>query len=116
MDTLRESFEYWYPMDLRCSARDLMRNHLTMSIFNHAAIWKDKKYWPKSYFVNGYILVNGEKMSKSKGTFFTVEEILEKYGADAVRFASAEAGDTQDDANFEEKNSDDAILKLYNLT
>jgi leucyl-tRNA synthetase len=36
---MREEFDYWYPMDLRCSAKDLIRNHLTMSLFNHAAIW-----------------------------------------------------------------------------
>lgn len=37
---LREEFEYWYPMDLRCSGKDLIKNHLTMSLFNHAAIFK----------------------------------------------------------------------------
>lgn len=36
---LRHEFEYWYPMDLRCSGKDLIRNHLTMSLYNHAAIW-----------------------------------------------------------------------------
>jgi leucyl-tRNA synthetase len=35
LDEMRESFNYWYPMDLRCSARDLIRNHLTMSLYNH---------------------------------------------------------------------------------
>jgi leucyl-tRNA synthetase len=38
---LRYEFEYWYPMDLRCSGKDLIRNHLTMSLYNHAAIWED---------------------------------------------------------------------------
>jgi leucyl-tRNA synthetase len=38
---LRHEFEYWYPMDLRVSGKDLIRNHLTMSLYNHAAIWKD---------------------------------------------------------------------------
>jgi leucyl-tRNA synthetase len=32
---LRNEFEYWYPMDMRCSGRDLIRNHLTMSLYNH---------------------------------------------------------------------------------
>ena len=36
---LRHEFEYWYPMDLRCSGKDLIRNHLTMCLYNHAAIW-----------------------------------------------------------------------------
>lgn len=38
---LRHEFEYWYPMDMRVSAKDLIRNHLTMSLYNHAAIWHD---------------------------------------------------------------------------
>lgn len=36
---MRDEFEYWYPMDLRCSGKDLIKNHLTMSLFIHAAIW-----------------------------------------------------------------------------
>lgn len=36
---MRESFEYWYPMDLRCSGKDLIKNHLTMSLFIHTAMW-----------------------------------------------------------------------------
>jgi leucyl-tRNA synthetase len=92
---MRAEFTYWYPLDLRCSAKDLIRNHLTMSLFNHAAIWNDSpELWPRSFFINGYILVNGKKMSKSEGNFFTVREIVERYGADAVRLGMAEAGDT----------------------
>lgn len=32
---------YWYGVDLRCSGKDLIPNHLTMSLYNHAAVWKD---------------------------------------------------------------------------
>lgn len=64
-------------MDLRCSAKDLIKNHLTMALFNHAFIWSnDSSKWPRSYFLNGYILVNGEKMSKEKGNFFTIHDML----------------------------------------
>lgn len=31
----RNEFTFWYPMDLRVSAKDLIRNHLTMSLYNH---------------------------------------------------------------------------------
>jgi len=40
------------------------------------------RYWMH----NGTVLVNGEKMAKSKGNFVTVEEALKKFGADAIRF------------------------------
>ena len=39
---MRDEFEYWYPLDLRCSGKDLIKNHLTMSLFVHAAIWPDQ--------------------------------------------------------------------------
>lgn len=35
---------------------------------------------------NGFVTVNREKMSKSLGNFFTLEEIYEKYSPDVVRF------------------------------
>jgi len=38
---MRREFEYWYPMDLRGSGKDLIRNHLTMCLYNHAAVWED---------------------------------------------------------------------------
>ena len=63
--TIRKEFLYWYPLDLRVSAKDLVRNHLTMALYNHAAIWeKQPELWPRSYFTNGYSLINGKKMSK----------------------------------------------------
>lgn len=65
LDIMRKEFLYWYPMDLRCSGKDLIKNHLIMALFNHAAVWKDfPELWPRGYFCNGYILVDGEKMSK----------------------------------------------------
>lgn len=30
LEKLRSEFEYWYPMDLRVSGKDLISNHLTM--------------------------------------------------------------------------------------
>lgn len=66
-------------------------------------------------YVNGYINVDGEKMSKEKGNFFTVVEIVTKYGADAARFALAEAGDTVDDANFTQDKAGESVLKLSTL-
>lgn len=36
LDKMKEQFRYFYPWDLRCSAKDLIRNHLTMSLYNHA--------------------------------------------------------------------------------
>lgn len=40
-----------------------------------------------NYWVHGeHLIVEGEKMSKSKGNVFTLPEIVEKYGGEVVRF------------------------------
>jgi leucyl-tRNA synthetase len=104
-------------MDLRVSAKDLIRNHLTMSLYNHAAIWKDnlEQRMCRAYFCNGYLMLNNEKMSKSTGNFMTLKECIQFYGIDASRIALADAGDSLDDANFDEKVANAAILRLYTL-
>jgi len=112
---MRKEFEYWYPMDLRVSAKDLIPNHLTMALYNHAEIWKDRPdLWPKSYYCNGHILVNAEKMSKSKGNFLMMKECVQRFSADATRFTCADAGDTLEDANYAIDTADNAVLMLFN--
>ena len=115
MNQMRTEFRYWYPMNLRVSAKDLIPNHLTMALFNHAAIWeKEPELWPKGYYCNGHVLVDAEKMSKSKGNFLMLNDTIEQYSADATRFACADAGDSLDDANFSRETADNAILSLVN--
>ena len=113
---MRNSFTYWYPMDLRCSGKDLIGNHLTMSLYNHAVVWdKNPDYMTRGYFCNGYILVDGEKMSKSKGNFLTVNDLIENYGCDASRITLADCGDTLDDANFLREISNLSVNRLYSF-
>jgi leucyl-tRNA synthetase len=101
LQIMRNEFLYWYPMDLRCSAKDLIKNHFTMSLYNHAAIWEDYKFMPRAFFCNGYVCVDSVKMSKSVGNFIVLKEAIDLYGADATRFAIADSGDGIDDPNFE---------------
>uniref|UniRef100_A0A6U6DA86 leucine--tRNA ligase n=1 Tax=Odontella aurita TaxID=265563 RepID=A0A6U6DA86_9STRA len=115
LDKMRSEFRYWYPMDLRVSAKDLIPNHLTMALYNHAAIWDDEpELMPMGYYTNGHVLVDAEKMSKSKGNFLMMDETVKKYSADATRFACADAGDSLDDANFNRETADAAIVSLAN--
>jgi leucyl-tRNA synthetase len=53
-------------------------------------------------------------MSKSKGNFLMMDETVDKYTADATRFACADAGDSLDDANFSRETADAAIVSLSN--
>jgi leucyl-tRNA synthetase len=115
LEKCKKEFRYWYPMDLRVSAKDLIPNHLTMALFNHAAIWDDEpELWPKGYYTNGHVLVDAEKMSKSKGNFLMMDETIDIFSADATRFACADAGDSIEDANFSRETADTAIVSLVN--
>jgi leucyl-tRNA synthetase len=111
---LRNEFEYWYGVDLRVSGKDLVPNHLTFFIYAHTAIFpKDK--WPKGIRANGHILLNNEKMSKATGNFMTLNDACDQYSTSALRVALANAGDSLDDANFEDEVANAAILKLHVL-
>lgn len=113
LNELRSEFMYWYPVDIRVSGKDLIRNHLTMSLFNHAAIWPNKpEYWPKSFYANGHIMVDGLKMSKSTGNFITLAGGCQRFSADGLRMACADAGDTLSDANFSSTVAEQCILRL----
>lgn len=77
LNKMRNEFEFWYPFDLRVSGKDLIRNHLTMSLFNHAAIWPDRpEMWPRSFFTNGHVMVDNQKMSKSSGNFISLIDAI----------------------------------------
>lgn len=115
LERMRNEFRFWYPLDLRCSGKDLIQNHLTMSLFNHAAVWEDSAYWPKAFYCNGHIMVDSEKMSKSKGNFLTLEEAMNTYSADATRIACADSGDGLEDANFSREMCGKTILRLTSL-
>ncbi|KAJ5168003.1 Leucine--tRNA ligase cytoplasmic [Penicillium canariense] len=111
---LRREFEYWYPLDVRVSGKDLIQNHLTFFLYIHVALFPPE-YWPRGVRANGHLLLNGEKMSKSTGNFLTLKDAVDKFGADATRIAFADAGDSIEDANFEETVANSNILRLFTL-
>ncbi|KAJ1894298.1 cytosolic leucyl tRNA synthetase, partial [Coemansia sp. IMI 209127] len=114
MEVLRRSFLYWYPVDVRSSGKDLIQNHLTFFIYVHSALFPESE-WPRAVRVNGHLLLNGEKMSKSTGNMLTLGDSCKLYGADATRIALADAGDGIDDANFEMQTADAAVRNLHTL-
>uniref|UniRef100_A0A8C4E869 Leucine--tRNA ligase, cytoplasmic n=1 Tax=Dicentrarchus labrax TaxID=13489 RepID=A0A8C4E869_DICLA len=114
LQRLRREFEYWYPVDVRVSGKDLVPNHLSYYLYNHVAMWpKDSGKWPQAVRANGHLLLNSEKMSKSTGNFLTLTQAIDKFSADGMRLALADAGDTVEDANFVETMADAGILRLY---
>jgi len=86
LDAMREEFLYWYPYDFRFSAKDLISNHLTFQIFHHATVFEGQKnLMPKGMVVFGMGLLNGAKMSSSKGNVFLLEDAVNEFGGDTVR-------------------------------
>lgn len=114
LNILRREFRYFYPMDFRTSGKDLIPNHLTFCIYNHTALFPESQ-WPQAIRANGHLMLNGEKMSKSKGNSLTLRDGVEKFGADAMRISLADAGDGIEDANFEEKGANSNILRIHTL-
>ncbi|WP_420805099.1 leucine--tRNA ligase [Acidilobus saccharovorans] len=113
IEAARREFTYWYPVDLRISGKDLMQNHLLFFMYHHAAIF-DESLWPRGIGINGWVLINGAKMSKSTGNFITLRQMLNEAGADATRIAEVLAGADGglDDANFTLRDVDTALSDL----
>ena len=116
LSKMRREFEYWYPVDVRVSGKDLIQNHLTYYLYNHCAMWPNQPgLWPQGIRANGHLMLNSEKMSKSTGNFLTVSDAVDRYGADAMRLTLANSGDSIEDANFETAVADSAVLRLWAL-
>ncbi len=95
----RESFAYWYPVDSRHSGADLLRNHLVLFIFNHVAVFP-KEFWPKQIVTNGFVLMDGAKMSKSMGNILPLRKAIAQYGSDIIRFSVVCGADLLHDTDF----------------
>ncbi|MCK9152333.1 leucine--tRNA ligase [Methanobacterium alcaliphilum] len=99
---MQDEFNYWYPLDWRLSAKDLIGNHLTFHIFHHAAIFPEDK-WPKGAVVFGMGLLEGHKMSSSKGNVILLFDAIEKHGADVVRLFLMSSAEPWQDFDWREK-------------
>ncbi len=78
--TLTDTF---WPADVHLIAKDILRFH---TVYWPALLMAAGIELPKRVFVHGYLLMDGEKMSKSLGNVLDPFEVIERYGADALRF------------------------------
>ena len=76
---------------------------------------------PNKVFVHGFLTVNGEKMSKSKGTFVNARTYLNHLPPEALRYYyAAKLGGTTDDmdlnlADFVQRVNSDLVGKITNI-
>ncbi|MCU7788620.1 leucine--tRNA ligase [Pyrobaculum sp. 3827-6] len=117
LKAIREEFEYWYPLDSRNSGKDLIPNHLTFFIFNHVAIFPREK-WPRQIVANGWVLREGEKMSKSKRNVLPLDRAVEMYGPDPLRATLAISAEVEQDLDFrdaEARRNAQQLMSIYTL-
>ncbi len=117
LEAMRNEFNYFYPLDSRHSGRDLVPNHLTFFIFNHVAIFPEK-HWPRQIAVNGSVLMEGKKMSKSLGNIIPLHKAIMIYGADTLRTSILFASELLQDADFSDsqaKSIRSKLLEFYDL-
>jgi leucyl-tRNA synthetase len=111
---MRGEFLYWYPLDLRNSAKELVPNHLTFCIFHHAALFPPEN-WPRAMGVNGMLMIEGKQMHKSKGNFITMKGAVDKYGADATRCGLLLGAEGMDDPDWRADNVSDIKGKFEGI-
>src|SRR6056297_965855 len=101
--------------DIHAGGQDLIFPHHENEIAQSVAGTGEEyaNYWMH----NGYINIDNKKMSKSKGNFFTVRDILEKYDAEVIRFFILSAH-YRSPVNFSEDliiSAKNGLDRLYNV-
>lgn len=71
-------------IDIHCGGQDLIFPHHENEIAQSEAA--NGKPFAKYWLHNGFININNEKMSKSKGNFFTVRDIVKQFDYEVIRF------------------------------
>jgi cysteinyl-tRNA synthetase len=111
------------PIDIHGGAVDLIFPHHENEIAQSEAAY-DVKPFVKYWLHTGFLVIEGQKMSKSLGNFITVPELLEKYDARVFRFFIATKHyrsrvDFTKDAMVHATNTlkrlDDFIQRLYEI-
>jgi leucyl-tRNA synthetase len=115
LEAIRGQFQYFYPLDARHSGRDLIPNHLTFMVFNHDAIFP-RENWPQGIFVNGSVLMEGQKMSKSMNNIIPLVNAIDKFNTDPLRLALMITAEPLKDADFSPelaKSMQDNLERFY---
>lgn len=112
-----ESFNKWWPGVQFCG-KDNLRQQSAMW---QAMLMAAKLPCSKKIYVNGFINIDGQKMSKSLGNVISPEEMVERYGVSATRYLLLSMGSFGEDSDInwdrlDEKFNADLANGIGNLT
>ena len=82
-DGSSEQFNKLWPADLQVIGKDIVRFH---SIYWPCFLWSLGLELPKKVFGHPWMLMNSDKMSKSKGNVIYADDYVNEFGLDTVRY------------------------------
>lgn len=100
-------YKKWAPVDLHVIGKGILRFH---AIYWPAFLLSAGLALPRSILVHEYITVNGQKMSKTLGNVIDPNVLIEKYGADALRYYLLAKISPFSDGDF----SEEKFKEVYN--
>jgi methionyl-tRNA synthetase len=103
----KKLFEKFWPSNVHILGKDNLRWHALLwpAMLKSAGI-----SLPKTILVNGFLNINGQKISKSIGNVIRPSDWVKKYGADAVRYYLLRYTSLNDDSDI----SEEKLLQAYN--
>src|SRR5712692_1028943 len=114
VEEIHKEFLYFYPVDMRHSAKDLIPNHLTFYLFQHAVLFPLERR-PKGIVANGFVMMEGMKMSKSLENIIPLRQGVTDYGADPVRMGVLATAELGQDTDFSQSLVVSLQERLFNL-
>lgn len=102
-----ESFGFWWPADLHVIGKDINRFH---TIIWPAMLMSAGLDLPRRVWVHGWLLVQGERMSKSRGNFLDPLDAVAAFGSDGARFVTLREVPFDRDTDV----SWDSFIRRYN--
>ncbi len=103
-----DDYEKYWPADVHFVGKEIVRFH---SIIWPAMLMSMEMPLPKKVYGHGWLLLDGGKMSKSKGNVVDPYLLAEKFGVDALRFFLMRTFPFGRDGNF----SNELLIQTINI-
>jgi methionyl-tRNA synthetase len=97
--TLEAALNKWYPINLHLIGKDILRFH---AVYWPAMLMSAGLPLPQRVFGHGFLTKDGQKMGKSLGNTIDPIALVDKYGADAVRYYFLKEIEFGKDGDFNE--------------